>query len=102
MANLMIDHEAIERICRAHNVRELAVFGSAARGELRADSDVDVLVTFAEDAHPSLFTLVDLKEEFSGVFRRDVDVLTRRSVEGSKNDRLREAILGSATRLYAA
>jgi len=37
--------EIIE-ICRRHEVRELSLFGSAARGELRPDSDIDLLVDF--------------------------------------------------------
>jgi predicted nucleotidyltransferase len=38
--------------CRRHQVRELALFGSAARGEMRPDSDIDLLVDFLPDARP--------------------------------------------------
>ena len=37
--------EIIE-ICRRHGVSELSLFGSAARGEMRPDSDVDFVVDF--------------------------------------------------------
>ena len=36
--------EGIAGICRKYSVKELAVFGSAARGEMRPDSDVDILI----------------------------------------------------------
>ena len=40
--------ERMPEIRRRFGVRELAIFGSVARNEARADSDVDVLVDFAE------------------------------------------------------
>jgi predicted nucleotidyltransferase len=38
---------AIREFCRAHAVRELAVFGSAVRDDFGSDSDVDVLIDLA-------------------------------------------------------
>ena len=40
----------IAELCRRYHVRELAVFGSAARRDLRPDSDIDLLVEFDPDA----------------------------------------------------
>jgi predicted nucleotidyltransferase len=37
---------AIADICRLHQVKELSLFGSAARGEMRPDNDFDFLVDF--------------------------------------------------------
>ncbi len=42
----------IAEICRRHAVQELALFGSAARGEMGPNSDYDFLVDFLPDAHP--------------------------------------------------
>lgn len=36
----------IAAICRRYQVRELCLFGSAARGDMRLNSDVDLLVDF--------------------------------------------------------
>ena len=36
--------EEVTRICRRYRVNELSVFGSAARGELRRASDLDLIV----------------------------------------------------------
>jgi hypothetical protein len=46
---------AIAKICRRHRVRELSLFGSAARGEMRPDSDFDLLVDFLPGARPGLW-----------------------------------------------
>jgi predicted nucleotidyltransferase len=42
--------DRLAEVCRRHQVKELSVFGSAARGELRPDSDVDLLVEFEPGA----------------------------------------------------
>ncbi len=57
-------------------VRSLSVFGSVARGETGANSDVDVLVEFAPEAHVGLFGLVDLKEFLESTLACPVDVVT--------------------------
>src|SRR5205814_1295979 len=41
---------AIADICRRHQIKELSLFGSAARGEIRPDSDFDFLVDFLPGA----------------------------------------------------
>ena len=97
-----IDHEALAAYCRRRGIVELALFGSVLRDDFRLDSDVDVLVTFAPDAHPTLFDLVDIQDELRAIFGRDVDLLTRRGVEDRRNPERRQAILSTAERLYAA
>lgn len=42
--------DAIIALAAQHNVYNVRVFGSAARGELRADSDIDFLVSGLENA----------------------------------------------------
>ena len=39
-AGFELPEAAIAEICRRHQVRELSLFGSAARGEMRSDSDI--------------------------------------------------------------
>jgi len=43
-AGIELPEAKIADICRRHQVRELSLFGSAARGEMRPDSDIDLLV----------------------------------------------------------
>ena len=42
--------EAIAELCRRYYVRELSVFASAARGDMKPESDIDILVEFEPDA----------------------------------------------------
>ena len=47
--NISLPHEQLADFCRRWKVTELALFGSVLRDDFRPDSDVDVLVTFAEE-----------------------------------------------------
>ncbi len=97
-----IDRSSVAEFCRKWNIIELALFGSALRHDFGPDSDVDLLVTFAPDAHWSLFDLVQMEDELSPIFGREVDLVSRRGIESSRNYLRRKAILGSAEVLYAA
>lgn len=57
-----------------YGVERLALFGSLARDEAREDSDVDIIVDFAEPA--TLFELVGLKQDLEALLGRKVDVGT--------------------------
>src|SRR6266851_5610115 len=57
-----VDREAIARFCQTWQIREFALFGSVLTDQFRADSDVDVLVTFEEPTRWSLFDVVDMKD----------------------------------------
>ena len=96
----LIDTSAIGAFCRRWNVTELSLFGSALRDDFRPDSDVDVLVAFAPDAHPTLFDMVHMKEQLEEILGRAVDLLSRRGVEQSRNYLRRRAILSSAEPIY--
>lgn len=56
-------------------VAALYVFGSVARGEARADSDVDVLVEF--DGPATFAGFMDLKALLEDTFQTRVDLVTR-------------------------
>lgn len=103
MIAIEIPKERLREFCRKWKVTEFALFGSVTRPEeFQPDSDVDVLVRFAEDAHWNLFDMVDMREELVAAFGREVDILTRRSVERSTNPYRRESILNSAVLLDVA
>lgn len=61
---------------QARGVRTLAVFGSIARGDYRADSDVDLLVEFDPAAQATLFDVMRLQDELETVVGRQVQVAT--------------------------
>ena len=58
----------IADICRRYHVRRLQMFGSAAVGQERPDSDVDLLVEFIPGEAPGGFGLVDMQDELSRTF----------------------------------
>lgn len=62
---------------RALGATELYLFGSAARDELRADSDVDLYMDYALENVPSLFDLCGLQRHLAEMIGRDVDLMTR-------------------------
>ena len=95
---LYLDREALGRICARFHVTELSLFGSAARGTLRPESDIDLLVVFEPEATVTLFTLIDLQTELSGVFGRPVDLVPK----GGLKPTLRSEVLADARVLYAA
>ena len=86
--------------CLRHSIARVEVFGSVARGETRAGSDLDLMVTFRPGARPGL-EFFAMQEELEQILGCPVDLLTRRSVEQSDNPIRRRSILESAREVYA-
>jgi predicted nucleotidyltransferase len=93
------DRQKVAELCRRYGVAELALFGSVLRDDFRADSDVDVLVSFGPEAHPSLLELAELREDLKDLFGREVDLVER---AGLRNPFRRRAILSTAEVVYAS
>jgi uncharacterized protein len=93
-----IDRTALRAVCRQHHIRWLAVFGSHARGDARADSDVDVVVEFEPGRTPGL-GIIRVADALRPVLGgRRVDLVTRRGLA----PRLRDRVLSEARELHAA
>jgi predicted nucleotidyltransferase len=99
---LSVPRGAIEEFCRRWKIDELSFFGSILRDDFGPDSDVDVLVAFGPDARWGGFDLVEMRDELSALVGRPVDLLTRRSLEASKNWIRRKEILGSAEPFFVS
>lgn len=96
---LPIPRKEIVAFCKRWKVTELSLFGSVLRSDFRSDSDVDVLVTFSEEAQISLFDLVQMKLDLEEIFQRPVDVIEKDALE---NPFRRREILNTAQVIYAA
>ncbi|WP_276954253.1 nucleotidyltransferase family protein [Allomeiothermus silvanus] len=80
-------------LSRRFGVASLALFGSTARGEARADSDVDVIVEFEPGARVGLFELFELKQALEAGLKCAVDVVTPDGLRPWMREKvLREAI----------
>ena len=58
------------------------------------------MVQFYPAAHPTLFDLVTMEDELKILFQRDVDLVTRKGIETSRNYLRRKAILSSIQVIY--
>jgi len=95
-----LDRKALAAICRKYGVKKMSLFGSAARNELRSDSDVDLLVEFKATSKTSTFDLVHMQDELSPLFgKREVNIAGPQILE---NPYRRRTILPDLRTLYEA
>jgi hypothetical protein len=81
-------------ICLEHGAVRIALFGSFARGDADATSDIDLLVSFSSPR--GLFEIVQMERELSESMERKVDLLT----EGALSPYLRDRILSEELVIY--
>jgi uncharacterized protein len=93
-----IDEARLTELCQRCHVRELSVFGSAARGELRPDSDIDLLVEFLPNAHVDLVDYAGLMLDLSKLIGRKVDLVSKKGLKPL----IRASVIKEARLLYAA
>ena len=101
-ARITMPSDRIATFCKRWRVAELALFGSVVRDDFGPDSDVDVLISFEPGARRTLFDMVRMQDELSRIFGRNVDLVTRAAVEGSRNYIRKKAILESSQVIHAA
>jgi predicted nucleotidyltransferase len=94
-----VDGDALAGFCLRHEIRRLALFGSALGDDFGPDSDLDLLVEFTPDRVPGLFQVaareLELAELFGG---REVDLRTPADL----SPHFREDVLAVAVALYTA
>ena len=81
LADLGVSPETIADFCRRWKVKEFSLFGSAARGEMRPDSDVDVMVEFEPDGLPHGWGYIDMILELEDLFGRSVDLVEKAMIK---------------------
>ena len=96
---LDIPDDKLADFCRRWKIIELALFGSVLRDDFNDDSDIDVLVTFADDARWSLLDFVSARQELQDLLGRKVDLVEKPAI---RNPFRRYEILRTHEVIYAA
>ena len=87
----------LDDICRRFHISRLRLFGSAVRGELKPESDIDLIVDFETGHKLSGLEWLDLFDVLSGSFDgRHMDVMTVDQVHGF----IRRSVIASAQTIY--
>jgi predicted nucleotidyltransferase len=95
--NIRLPRDKIAEFCKRNRIRKLSLFGSALRGELREDSDIDLLVEF-EPGHVPGLAFFAMQNELSEILGRKVDLNTPQFLSRY----FREQVLAEAEVQYAA
>ena len=96
-SGIEIPADQVSEICRRYGVKEMAVFGSAARGDSGPDSDIDIMVELFAGSQLGL-DFFRMEEELTRVLGRRVDLGAKRGLR----PRVRPFALRDARVIYAA
>ena len=96
--SLVLVGASLGELCRRYQVKELSLFGSAARGEMRAESDIDLMVEFELGVRMGLVRFESFVEDLEALTGRKVDVVTKRGLKPW----IRPRVLEEARIVYAA
>lgn len=102
LCNIQLPQPELERFCQQWKIAELYFFGSVLRSDFRSDSDIDVMVSFEVDAPWGLLEFVRMKRELQTLLGREVDLVTKNSIQESHNWIRRQEILETAQRMYVS
>jgi len=95
-----IDLKALAAVCRKYGVKKMSLFGSAARNELRPDSDIDLMVEFKRSSKATLFDYVHMQDDLAPLFgNRSIQLASPEILE---NPYRRRTIEPDLKTLYAA
>jgi hypothetical protein len=92
--------EELPGLCRRYHVKRLDVFGSAATGEIKESSDVDLLVEFDEQVNEHRFdNYFEFLRALEGLFGRRVDLV---EAGGLRNPYFIREVDATKRHIYAA
>ena len=98
LGDTQIAGPSLAEVCRRYGVKELSLFGSAVRGEMRPESDIDIMVEFEPGVRVGLIMFESLVEELESLAGRRVDLVTKRGLKPW----VRPQVLKGARVIYAA
>ena len=88
--------ERLAEVCRQFAVSRLELFGSSARGDFSAGSDVDLLVEFVPGARVGLIRLSSLHIALEALLQCRVDLVPRSGLKLA----IRDEVLGEARVIF--
>jgi hypothetical protein len=97
-SDLISEQVKFLNICKVHQINSLYVFGSAALGNFKSESDIDLLVEIDEnDPIKRGELMMSLWDNFENYFKRQVDLLTQNSI---RNPYLKDEIEHAKILIY--
>lgn len=88
----------VQAFCKKYKVKKFSFFGSVLTDRFGPESDIDILVEFEQDAHPTYFTLYDMETDLTDLFGRRTDVRTPNEISRYYRDQ----VLSEAKLIYAS
>ena len=95
---IKIPKQELNDFCLRYKVQRLALFGSVLGDNFRAESDVDVQVSFQPNAKIGFITFSRMQRELAELLNRLVDLVP---MDGIKPV-IRESVLANTEEIYAA
>jgi hypothetical protein len=99
-ARLGLKSSEIVAFCQHWGIVKMSLFGSILRDDFRADSDIDLLITFAPNVRQGLLTLAQIKNTLESRLQRPIDLVLEASVKMSDNWMRQQEILSTAQTIY--
>lgn len=95
---VLLDEERLRSFCDEHGIRLLRLFGSALHGGLQPDSDIDLLVDFADGRTPGLLGIAKLELDLGEMLGREVELRTLNDL----SPHFRDTVSAEALTVYEA
>lgn len=92
-----IESIALE-VLNVYPVKRAALFGSAARGDMNAVSDIDMLVEFLPGTRGILF--FSLQTDLEKAFNRSVDLITFEALQHEAKEQFKKSVLQDVRIIY--
>jgi len=99
MKGIPLYYKDIVLLCQKYRINEFSIFGSSLRDDFTDASDIDILVSFDEEAPITLFGIMDIEQELGTLLRRKVDLVEK---EALRNPIRKKIILETREVVYAA
>ena len=95
-----LPEDSLKELCKKWKIAELSFFGSVVRDDFTANSDVDILIKYLPGIRRTLLDHIRLQNELSEMLGHQVDLVNKKAIEKSPDEKRRIAILSEAQVFY--